>query len=166
MFLIYGATGFVGEAIARLAVQSGLRPILAGRNADGIARLAAELGVRHRAFELGDAIDRELTGVKVVLHCAGPYVHTFKPMMEACLRTRTHYLDLSGEIPVYEGIAARDGESIVLADDPAGFARAVGELVRDPGRAASIADRAARLVRERYGWEGVLEPLVDLYRAG
>ena len=55
MFLLYGATGFVGEAIARLAVQSGLRPILAGRNADQLANLAEELGVEHRVFELGAA---------------------------------------------------------------------------------------------------------------
>ena len=36
MFLLYGATGFVGEAIARAAVASGLRPILGGRNADAL----------------------------------------------------------------------------------------------------------------------------------
>lgn len=111
MFLLYGATGFVGEAIARLAVQSGLRPVLAGRNAGQLAALAAELGVEHRVFELGPATIPALDNVKVVLHCAGPYVHTFKPMVEACLRTRTHYLDLTGEIPVYEGIAAHDREA-------------------------------------------------------
>jgi len=31
-FLLYGATGFVGNAIARLAVGYDLAPILAGRN--------------------------------------------------------------------------------------------------------------------------------------
>jgi len=65
-----------------------------------------------------------------------------------------------------EGIAARNGESIVLADDTAGFARAVAEILRDPGRASSIAERAGRLVRERYGWDEVLAPLVELYRSG
>jgi len=111
MFLLYGATGFVGEATARLAVQSGLRPILAGRDAGRVAALASELGLEHRAFELGPGIDRHFDGVTVVLHCAGPYIHTFRPMVDACLRTRTHYLDLTGEIPVYEGIAARDHEA-------------------------------------------------------
>lgn len=111
MLLLYGATGFVGEATARLAVQTGLRPILAGRNASRVAALAKELGLEHRAFELGADIDRFFDDVEVVLHCAGPYIHTFKPMVEACLRTRTHYLDLTGEIPVYEGIAARDGDA-------------------------------------------------------
>jgi short subunit dehydrogenase-like uncharacterized protein len=47
----------------------------------------------------------------MVLHCAGPYIHTFKPMADGCLRTGTHYLDITGEIPVYESLAARDSEA-------------------------------------------------------
>jgi saccharopine dehydrogenase (NAD+, L-lysine-forming) len=46
-----------------------------------------------------------------VLHCAGPYIYTSKPMVDGCLRTGTHYLDITGEIPVYETLAARDAES-------------------------------------------------------
>jgi short subunit dehydrogenase-like uncharacterized protein len=41
-FLLYGANGFVGEAIARLAVQSGLRPLVAGRNAARIQALVKD----------------------------------------------------------------------------------------------------------------------------
>ena len=112
-FLLYGATGFVGEAIARLAIEYGLRPILAGRDAVKLEKLAAELGVECRVFDLRDPhkIEQALKDVAVVLHCAGPYVYTFKPMVEACLRTGTHYLDLTGEIPVYEAVAARDAEA-------------------------------------------------------
>jgi len=112
-FLLYGSTGFVGDAIARLAVQSGLRPILAGRDAAKLETQATELGVERRVFSLEDstAMDRALKDVTVVLHCAGPYLYTFKPMMEGCLRTGTHYLDITGEIPVYEGLAAREAEA-------------------------------------------------------
>jgi len=112
-FLLYGANGFVGNAIARLAVQHGLQPILAGRDAAKLASQATELGVECRVFSLGNSIamDRALKDVPVVLHCAGPYLHTSKPMVEACLRTGVHYLDLTGEIPVYEAIAARDAEA-------------------------------------------------------
>jgi short subunit dehydrogenase-like uncharacterized protein len=112
-FLLYGATGFVGDAIARLAIAYGLRPILAGRDAVKLEKLAAELGVECRVFDLRDPhkIEQALKDVAVVLHCAGPYVYTFKPMVEACLRTGTHYLDLTGEIPVYEAVAARDAEA-------------------------------------------------------
>lgn len=112
-FLLYGANGFVGEAIARLAVQQGLQPTLAGRDAAKIERLADELAAAHWVFGLDDAasIDRALADVPVVLHCAGPFVYTSQPMVEACLRTGTHYLDLTGEIPVYEAIAARHAEA-------------------------------------------------------
>jgi short subunit dehydrogenase-like uncharacterized protein len=46
--------------------------------------------------------------VKAVLHCAGPFVHTALPMVEACLRLGVHYLDITGEIPVLEAIARLD----------------------------------------------------------
>lgn len=113
VFLLYGANGFVGEAIARLAVQAGLQPILAGRNASKIEPLARQLGLESRIFDLEDprTVERALKGTNVVLHCAGPYVDTFRPVVTACLRTGTHYLDLTGEIPVYQAIASLDTEA-------------------------------------------------------
>ena len=109
-FLLYGATGFVGEAAARMAVQSGMRPVLGGRSIQKIESLATELGLEYVAFGLdnGTAIDKVLGDLPVVLNCAGPFVHTYKPMVDACLRTGTHYLDITGEIPVYQAIAERD----------------------------------------------------------
>ena len=64
-----------------------------------------------------------------------------------------------------EGIEAVDGESILLADEPAAMARAIADLARDPSRARRIADRARALVAERYDWPRVLEPLVEEYRS-
>jgi len=112
-FLLYGATGYVGEATARLAIQAGLQPILAGRDAAKLKRLAAEMGVECRSFGLDDsaAIDQALQEVPAVLHCAGPYLYTSQPMVAACLRTGTHYLDLTGEIPVYQALAAVDADA-------------------------------------------------------
>jgi short subunit dehydrogenase-like uncharacterized protein len=112
-FLLYGATGYTGQLIARLAVERGLRPILAGRDRDKTARLAAELGLAHRICALDDApaLDAALGEVAVVLHCAGPFARTAKPMADAALRTRTHYLDITGEIAVFEALAARNAEA-------------------------------------------------------
>lgn len=112
-FLLYGANGYAGEAAARLAAASGLRPILAGRHTAPIERLAAELGCECRVFSLDEprAIDRGLQGVAAVLHCAGPYVYTAEAMAAACLRAGAHYLDLTGEFSVYEALAARDAEA-------------------------------------------------------
>ena len=112
-FLLYGANGYVGEAAAMLAVAQGLRPILAGRDAAKLEPLAQRLGVEFRVCALDDApgLDRALRGVPVVLHCAGPYKFASKPMADACLRAGVHYLDLTGEIPVFEALAARDAEA-------------------------------------------------------
>ena len=112
-FLIYGANGYTGNLIARLAVERGLKPVLAGRDRDKIGQLASELGLEHRAFALDetDALDAALHESAAVLHCAGPFSRTSKPMADACLRTKTHYLDITGEILVFESLAACDSKA-------------------------------------------------------
>jgi short subunit dehydrogenase-like uncharacterized protein len=112
-FLLYGATGYVGREAARLALQQGLRPMLAGRDAAGVRREAEELGVDFRVFSLDEPamLDQALRETGLILHCAGPYIHTSSPVADACLRTGAHYLDLTGEIPVYAELASRDAEA-------------------------------------------------------
>ena len=107
-WMLYGANGYTGELIAREAVRRGQRPILAGRAKEPIERLARELGCEARVFGM-DAID--LSGVALVLHCAGPFVYTSAPMVDACLRAGVHYLDITGEIEVFEAVLARDAEA-------------------------------------------------------
>jgi short subunit dehydrogenase-like uncharacterized protein len=106
--MIYGANGYTGELIAREAARRGQHPIVAGRNAESINALARELGCEARVFDL-DAPD--LSGVSLVLHCAGPFIHTSKPMVKACLAAGVHYLDITGEIGVFEAIFRRDAEA-------------------------------------------------------
>jgi short subunit dehydrogenase-like uncharacterized protein len=103
-FLLYGANGYTGELIARYAVEKGFSPILAGRNEAAVAALARELALEYCIFSLDkpEEIDQYLEKVPLVLHAAGPFVYTARPMMEACLRTRTHYLDIAGEIQAFE----------------------------------------------------------------
>lgn len=107
-FLLYGSTGYVGSAIAELAVQRGLRPILGGRDHEAVEGQARGLDLDFVIAETRDgaALDEMMAAVPVVLSCAGPFLHTAGPVVEACLRTGTHYLDISGEPPVYEMIAA------------------------------------------------------------
>jgi short subunit dehydrogenase-like uncharacterized protein len=103
-WLLYGANGYTGELIAREAVQRGLRPILAGRNAKQVNALAKELGCDARVFSLDDqtATLVALEDVALVLNCAGPFAHTAGLMMQACLASHIHYLDITGEIDVFE----------------------------------------------------------------
>lgn len=109
--LLYGATGYTGRLIAGRGAALGLDMVLAGRSADSVATIAAPLGLPHVAASLDDAaaLDRILSGITVVLHVAGPFSATSRPMVEACLRNRVHYLDITGEIEVFEACAARDG---------------------------------------------------------
>lgn len=113
-FLLYGANGYTGRRIAREAVVRGMCPVLAGRDADMVAGLAQKMGLEHRIFALDDAaaVRTGLEGMKAVLHCAGPFAHTAKAMVDACLEARVHYLDITGEIDVFEQIAARDSEAM------------------------------------------------------
>ena len=107
-YAIYGANGYTGALVARLAAGRGHRPILAGRDGAAVGALAASLGLESRAFGL-DAVGCGLDGVAAVLNCAGPFSRTARPMAAACLRAGVHYLDVTGEIVVFETLAAMDG---------------------------------------------------------
>ncbi|OGX79342.1 MULTISPECIES: trans-acting enoyl reductase family protein [unclassified Exiguobacterium] len=107
-WMIYGANGYTGELIARQAVNEGMTPVLAGRRADAIERLGDELGCETRVFSLSlDKAKQELADIDLVLHCAGPFADTSQPMVEACLASQTHYLDITGEIEVFEYIHSK-----------------------------------------------------------
>ena len=109
-FLLYGANGYTGELIARYAHEYNLQPILAGRRKEVIEPLAAKLNLPYRIFDINDsaALQAALKEVSVVIHAAGPFQFTAKQMIEACLKTKTHYLDINGDIAVFEMIKRYD----------------------------------------------------------
>ncbi|HYO71870.1 MAG TPA: saccharopine dehydrogenase NADP-binding domain-containing protein [Archangium sp.] len=110
-FLLYGATGYTGRLLARAASERGLRPILGGRDEPRLATLASELGLEYRVARLEAGLDEALRGVQVVLHAAGPFSSTCRPMVDACLRAGVHYLDLSGEVAAIESVFQRGGDA-------------------------------------------------------
>jgi saccharopine dehydrogenase (NAD+, L-lysine-forming) len=112
--LIYGANGYTGELAAREAVARGLPPILGGRKREALLALGSELGLTVRVFDLSDlaSVRRGLEGVSAVLHCAGPFVITSRPMVEACLAAGCAYLDITGEIRVFEGVFAQHAKAV------------------------------------------------------
>lgn len=103
-WMIYGANGYSGALIAQEAVKRGYTPVLAGRRADNIAPLAAQLGLEYQIFGLDDTaqLQQQLQGFQLVMHCAGPFSATAAPMMQACIAAGAHYLDITGEISVFE----------------------------------------------------------------
>ncbi|HEV8283789.1 MAG TPA: saccharopine dehydrogenase NADP-binding domain-containing protein [Chitinophagaceae bacterium] len=109
-FLLYGANGYTGELIARYASDYNLYPILAGRREEALKPLATKLNYPYKVFDINDthALFEALKEVKVVVNAAGPFQFTARQMIEACLQTGTHYLDINGDISVFEMIRAYD----------------------------------------------------------
>ena len=105
--LIYGAYGYTGKLIVEEALEQGLRPLLAGRNAEKIRNLAERYGLPSAAFGLNNpaALNKAVKDQRLVLNCAGPFSGTFRPVVEACLQQKVHYLDITGEIAVFEALA-------------------------------------------------------------
>jgi len=108
-----GSYGYTGSLIARAAVERGFDPVLAGRNRDPLTDQAIHLDCEAEVVALDEpkVLDMLLEDATAVLHCAGPFSKTAAPMVEACLRTDTHYLDITGEIGVFEQIQERDADA-------------------------------------------------------
>ncbi len=124
--LLYGANGYTGKLIAKLAATYNLQPILAGRTEANIKPLAAELQLPYRIIDLDnkEQLENTLSAVKLVLHAAGPYVYTAKQMIEACLQTGVHYIDINGDISVFEMLKKYDAaakEKNIMVMPGAGF---------------------------------------------
>lgn len=106
-WMIYGATGYSGRLIVAEAVQRGLKPLLAGRNASALSALAKKHhNLEFRCFDLSniEKVTNHLQNVGTLLNCAGPFSSTCKPLLQACINSQTDYLDITGEIGVFERI--------------------------------------------------------------
>ena len=111
-FLLYGSYGYTGSLIADLAAKRGLQPILSGRDTNRLKAQADRLNLEYSPITLGEpgALEVALEEVPLVMNCAGPFQHTFKPVVDACMRVGRHYLDITGEIQVFEALALCDRE--------------------------------------------------------
>ena len=108
--IIYGAYGFTGKLVVQQALAAGLRPLLAGRNAAKTKTIADGYNLEFVAFDVSEA-SAYLQGAKLLINCAGPFTRTAEPLMDACIKERVHYLDVTGEIPVFEAAWKRDEQA-------------------------------------------------------
>ena len=109
-WMIYGANGYTGRLIVDEVKRRGLTPIVAGRRREAIEPIAREHDLSARIFDVTETKDN-LDGVAAILHCAGPFTQTSAPVVEACLASGVHYLDITGEISVFEACWAKNDEA-------------------------------------------------------
>jgi hypothetical protein len=116
---VFGAYGHTGRFVVAELCRRGWSPILAGRDAKQLGALGAEhptLQCRVASIEDPASLDRALDGAVAVLNCAGPFLDTATPVIEAALRARIHYLDVAAEQQVVLGAFERHGDAAMRAD--------------------------------------------------
>ena len=111
--LLYGVNGYTGKLILEVALREGLRPVLAGRRAEAVEPIAKAHGLQSLCFGLEDpeTVARLLEPFSALLLAAGPFSKTSGPALNACLRSKTAYLDITGEVDVFEEAFARDADA-------------------------------------------------------
>ncbi|RFU77340.1 saccharopine dehydrogenase [Trichoderma arundinaceum] len=112
-FMIYGATGYTGRLASEYSKSLGMNFIVAGRNDGSVKQIASSLEVPYRVFNTDDRqiLDSSLRGIRVLLNCAGPFMRTAEPLIDACIRCGIHYLDISAELTSYRLVEERDGKA-------------------------------------------------------
>src|SRR5215471_4360692 len=110
--LLYGAYGYTGRLAARLAAEKKLDVVVAGRNGDALLALGKRVNLPTRVLGLSDPgrLAAALRDIACVVHMAGPFAITSAPMLNACLATTTNYIDITGEIEVFEALWSREEE--------------------------------------------------------
>ncbi|HVI06956.1 MAG TPA: saccharopine dehydrogenase NADP-binding domain-containing protein [Candidatus Binatia bacterium] len=120
---VFGAYGHTGRFVISELLKRGWHPILSGRdalklNAMGEAHPGSE--VRVATADDPVSLDRALSGAAAVINCAGPFLDTAGPVIDAALRAHIHYLDVAAEqaavLSAFERFAdvARDAGVVVL----------------------------------------------------
>ncbi len=111
--LIYGAYGYTGQLITELVSEQSLAIILGGRNQEKLKKMAGEFDLEFRVFNLDihDEVVDQLKDIQIVVNCAGPFSWTAEKMVEACLESGTDYLDITGEVDVFESLQSYDQQA-------------------------------------------------------
>uniref|UniRef100_A0A7S3DEB9 Saccharopine dehydrogenase NADP binding domain-containing protein n=1 Tax=Palpitomonas bilix TaxID=652834 RepID=A0A7S3DEB9_9EUKA len=110
---LYGSTGYTGKLVLAEFLRRGIKPTIGGRTAEKVNAQAKEAGVEGVVVGVEDeaGLEKAFSGFKVVLNCAGPFSRTFEAVARACFKAKCHYVDVTGEIDVFESAFNLDEEA-------------------------------------------------------
>ena len=129
---VFGAYGHTGRFVVSELRRRGWVPVLAGRDA---AKLSAasetQPGMETRVALIDDpaTLDRALSGAAAVINCAGPFIDTAAPLVEAALRAGIPYLDIAAEQSSVLALFDRAGDRLPRASET----RFLHAIWRSPG---------------------------------
>ncbi len=133
---VYGAYGHTGRFVVSELCKRGFTPILSGRDREKLNALGnvhPGLEVREALVDDPASLDGAISGAGAIINCAGPFIDTAIPVIEAALRSGIHYLDVAAEQAAVVGVfkqfanVARDA-GIVVAPAMA-FYGGLGDLL-------------------------------------
>jgi hypothetical protein len=134
---VYGAAGHTGRFVVAELLRRGQTPVAVGRDETKLSAALAGHGgqveMRLAGLDSERSLDLALRGADVVINCAGPFLDTAVPLIEAALRGGLHYFDVTAEqqsaaatLERFDAPARERGLAIVPA---AGFYGGLGDLV-------------------------------------
>jgi hypothetical protein len=134
---VYGASGHTGRFVVAELLRRGHTAIAIGRDERRLRERLEELGdrvsVRGAALDDSAALDRALAVADAVINCAGPFLDTAAPLVEAALRAGIHYLDVTAEqasaqqtLDAFDAPARERGVCVIPA---AGFFGGLGDVL-------------------------------------
>lgn len=105
--IVYGASGLVGKLICEYLKENypGLQWAMSGKDGDQLIKVAEQLHLRDKipiyvveAHDM-DTMRAVFSMTDVLLSVAGPYLKVGLSIIEACVDSGTHYVDITGEPP-------------------------------------------------------------------
>lgn len=153
--VVFGATGVTGRQVARYLAGTEARWGAAGRDHAKLERTLADVGAEPAETIAADVADPDslaamASRTQVVLNLVGPYTVNGRPVIEACVASGAHYVDLTGEIPFVREIVA--DFDVPATEAEVKIVQVCGFEALPPDLAVQLAAEAAR---ER--WEAELE---------
>jgi NAD(P)-dependent dehydrogenase (short-subunit alcohol dehydrogenase family) len=150
---VYGASGHTGGFVVRELLRRGLNAVAVGRAS---SRLPRQVAGRIADIDDPKALDRAFAGCAVIVNCAGPFLDTARPIIEAALRSRCSYIDITAEqasaeatFARYDEPARRAGVTVIPA---AGFFGGLADLLASAAAGGQPADEIITAIALDHWW--------------